>query len=113
MVPHYTLILRILITFRIRPYRIGELGVYGHPPTVSRVQGIVVADINRASLLCGMRPPSSLFVVFECTTNDDEATTLDFFYEAEDDILPTFGADYLDAISWGTWYPNAHSAWGH
>ena len=48
-----------------------------------------------------MRPLSSLFVVFECTTNDDEATTLDFFYEAEDDILPTFGADYLDAISWG------------
>ena len=49
MVPHYTLILRILITSRIRPYRIGELGVYGHPPTVSRVQGIivVVADINQ------------------------------------------------------------------
>ena len=51
-------------------------------------------------------------ISFECTTNNDEATTLDF-NEAEDDILPTFDADYLDTIYLETWYPNDHSTWGH
>ena len=51
-------------------------------------------------------------ISFECTTNDDKSTTLDFS-EAKDDILPTFDADYLDTIYLETWYQNDHSTWGH